>query len=100
MLSNDTALGKNTYVYQCSRRQRICRILDKTLYYSGLIHVSFLSSEQAPVEEEEAPVEPPVEVSAEASEEAETKDEEPTEEAEVILYSELRAVRFIFSISF
>ncbi|KAI1240235.1 hypothetical protein IHE44_0011693 [Lamprotornis superbus] len=44
--------------------------------------VSDQALKQAPVEEEEAPVEPPVEASAEETEEAETKDEEPTEEAE------------------
>lgn len=96
MLSSDTALGEGTYVHLCSKRQRICRILDKMSCYSGLIHVSFLSSEETPAEEEKAPVE----AAAEPTEEAETKDEEPTEEAEVILYSQLRAVNFIFSVSF
>ncbi|KAM7023824.1 dynein axonemal intermediate chain 1 isoform 2-T2 [Acridotheres tristis] len=43
---------------------------------------SSIEAEQALVEEEEAPVEPPVEASAEETEEAETKGEEPTEEAE------------------
>lgn len=41
-----------------------------------------------------------MEASAEATEETETKDEEPTEDAEVILYRQLRAVHFVFSISF
>lgn len=81
MLSNETALGKDTYVYQCSRKQRICRILDKMSCYSRLIRLSFLSSEKTPVEEENAPVE----ASAETTEEAEVKDEEPTGDAEVIL---------------
>lgn len=66
--------------------------------YSGLIHLSFLSSEKTPVEEEEAPVEAPAEETEEG--EAEGEGEEPTEDAEVILYSQLRAVRFIFSINF
>lgn len=96
VLSNDTALGKDTYVYQCSIRQRICRILHKMSCYSGLNHVSLVSSEEAPPEEEEAPVE----ASAEATEETETKDEEPTGDAEVSLYSQIRAVHIIFSISF
>lgn len=41
-----------------------------------------------------------MEASAETTEETETKDEEPTGDAEVILYSQLRAIHFIFSISF
>lgn len=65
----------------------VCRISYIVSYYPTLIHLSFLSSEKAPSE-----------TSAVASEEAELKDEKSTEDAQVILHSQLRAVLFIFNI--
>lgn len=69
--------------------RRVCRIWDNMSYYPGLIHLSFVSSEKAPVE-----------TSATAPEEAEIKDEERTEDTQVILHSQLKAVHFLFNIRF
>lgn len=72
-----------------SEDRRICRIWDNMSYYPGLIHLSFLSSEKAPVE-----------TSAVTSEETEIKDEESTGDTQVILHSQLRDVHFIFNMRF
>jgi len=58
-------------------------------YYTGLIQLSFLPSEKAPVD-----------ISAVTSEEGEIKDEESTGDIQVILHSQLRAVHLIFNIRF
>lgn len=84
MLCNEIALEKDT-----SEDRRICGIWDKMSCYPGLIHLSFLSSEKAPVE-----------TSAVTSEEEEVKDEESTGDTQVILHSQLRAVHFVFNMRF
>lgn len=65
----------------------VCRISYIVFCYPRFIHLSFLSSEKAPSES-----------SAVVSEEAEIKDEKGTEDTQVILHSQLRAVLFIFNI--
>lgn len=75
------------YFYINTEEDRtVCRISYIVSYYPRFIHLSFLSSEKAP------------ETSAEVSQEAEIKDEKSTEDTQVILHSQLRAVLFIFNI--